>query len=65
VVTLPFYTFLNAGVFYEIDDWTISLNAKNLTNEKYFRANLPDTFGAQIVLSELPRHYQAKISYKF
>ena len=65
VVTLPSYTLINAGVFYEADSWTASLNIKNLTDERYFRANFPDLFGAQIVLPELPRHYQAKFSYKF
>jgi iron complex outermembrane receptor protein len=65
VVTLPAYTLINAGVFYDAETWTASLNIKNLTNERYFRANFPDLFGAQIVLPELPRHYQAKFSYNF
>ena len=65
VVTLPSYTLINAGIFYEADSWTASLNIKNLTDERYFRANFPDLFGSQIVLPELPRHYQAKFSYKF
>ncbi|MEP1382648.1 MAG: TonB-dependent receptor [Paraglaciecola sp.] len=64
-VTLPSYTLINAGVFYEAESWTASLNIKNLTDERYFRANFPDLFGAQIVLPELPRHYQAKFTYKF
>ncbi len=64
-VTLPAYTLVNAGVSYTADTWTASVNIKNLTNETYFRANFPDLFGAQIVLPELPRHYQAKVSYKF
>lgn len=64
-VTLPAYTLVNAGVFYDAEIWTASLSIKNLTDEDYFRANFPDLFGAQIVLPELPRHYQAKFSYKF
>jgi iron complex outermembrane receptor protein len=64
-VTLPAYTLVNAGVFYDAQTWTASLSIKNLTDEDYFRANFPDLFGAQIVLPELPRHYQAKFSYKF
>ncbi|MFT2090806.1 TonB-dependent siderophore receptor [Paraglaciecola sp. 2405UD69-4] len=64
-VTLPSYTLVNAGIFYEAESWTASLNIKNLTDERYFRANFPDLFGAQIVLPELPRHYQAKFTYKF
>jgi len=64
-VTLPAYTLVNAGVFYNAESWTASLSIKNLTDEDYFRANFPDLFGAQIVLPELPRHYQAKFSYKF
>jgi iron complex outermembrane receptor protein len=65
VVALPSYTLINAGISYVTDTWTASLNIKNLTDERYFRANFPDLFGAQIVLPELPRHYQAKFSYKF
>lgn len=64
-VELPAYTLVNAGVFYDAETWTASVSVKNLTDEKYFRANFPDLFGAQIVLPELPRHYQAKFSYKF
>ncbi|MGS2720223.1 TonB-dependent siderophore receptor [Paraglaciecola aestuariivivens] len=65
VVTLPAYTLVNAGVFYQTEGWSASLNIKNLTDERYFRANFPDLFGAQIVLPELPRHFQAKVSYSF
>ena len=50
---------------YEADDWGFILAAKNVTDERYFRANFPDLFGTTVVLPELPRHYQAKISYKF
>ena len=64
-VTLPAYTLVNVGVFYDAGDWIASFNVKNATDERYFRANFPDLFGAQIVLPELPRHYQAKVSYKF
>ena len=64
-VRLPSYTLLNLGVRYEADRWAISLTGKNLTDERYFRANFPNLFGAQIVLPELPRSWQASISYNF
>jgi iron complex outermembrane receptor protein len=64
-VELPAYTLVNAGVFYDAETWTASFTVKNLTDEKYFRANFPDLFGAQIVLPELPRHVQANFTYKF
>jgi iron complex outermembrane receptor protein len=64
-VELPAFTLVNAGVSYTTDVWSASLNIKNLTDERYFRANFPDLFGAQIVLPELPRHFQAKVSYNF
>lgn len=38
----------------DADDWTASFSVKNLTDEKYFRSNFPDLFGAQIILPELP-----------
>lgn len=65
VVKLPAYTLVNLGVYYDADTWTASLNIKNATDERYFRANFPDLFGAQIVLPELPRHFQAKFTYNF
>ena len=65
VVTLPAYTLVNLSVSYDTDDWGIIFAAKNVTDERYFRANFPDLFGSTVVLPELPRHYQAKISYKF
>lgn len=64
-VELPSYTLVNAGVFYEFSDFSISVTGKNLTDEEYYRSNFPDLFGSQIVLPELPRHYQASVNYKF
>jgi iron complex outermembrane receptor protein len=64
-VVLPDYTLVNIGGVYEAENWSVSLNIKNLTDERYFRANFPDLFGSQIVLPELPRHYQASFNYKF
>ena len=64
-VELPSYTLLNAGISYNTDTWSISLQGKNLTDEKYFRANFPDLFGSTIVLPELPRHFVANASFKF
>lgn len=64
-VELPAYTLVNAGLSYQAEDWSVNLTVKNLTDERYFRSNFPDLFGSQIVLPELPRHWNAKFSYKF
>ena len=64
-VRLPSYTLLNLGVFYETERWTMSLTGKNLTDEKYFRANFPNLFGAQIVLPERPTSWQATVAFHF
>jgi len=64
-VELPAYTLVNAGVMYQEDTWSVSVNIKNLTDETYFRSNFPDLFGSSVVLPELPRSYQAKFAYKF
>lgn len=64
-IKLPSYTLFNAGVSYNTDTWSISLQGKNLTDERYFRANFPDLFGSTIVLPELPRHFVASASFKF
>ncbi|MES2603325.1 MAG: TonB-dependent receptor [Pseudomonadota bacterium] len=65
VVTLPSYTVFNAGVSYHTDNWNLSLTAKNLTDEEYFRSNFPSLFGSQIVLPELPRNWVGSFAYKF
>lgn len=64
-VELPAYTLVNAGLSYEYNNFNVTVTGKNLTDEEYFRSNFPDLFGSQIVLPELPRHYQATVSYKF
>lgn len=64
-VELPSYTLLNAGISFDVDAWKFSLQGKNLTDERYFRANFPDLFGGTIVLPELPRHFVASASFKF
>lgn len=64
-VVLPSYTLLNFGAVWENETWTVQLNAKNVTDERYFRSNFPNLFGTQVALPELPRNYQARIAYKF
>ncbi len=64
-VELPEYTLINLGVSYETENWSINVTGKNMTDERYFRSNFPNLFGTTIALPELPRHYQAKFSYKF
>jgi iron complex outermembrane receptor protein len=64
-VKLPAYTLVNAGIKFDIGNWAITLNGKNLTDERYFRSNFPNLFGSTIVLPELPRHYQVNASFKF
>lgn len=64
-VTLPSYDLFNMGLSYRGTSWDASLNIKNLTNETYYRSNFPNLFGSQIVLPELPRHWEASIAYKF
>jgi iron complex outermembrane recepter protein len=64
-IKLPSYTLFNAGISYSTDAWSVSLQGKNLTNERYFRANFPDLFGSTIVLPELPRSFVGKVTFKF
>ena len=64
-VKLPAYTLVNAGLKYDFGRWSLTCTGKNLTDERYFRANFPNLFGSAIVLPELPRHYQASVEFKF
>ena len=64
-VTLPAYTLVNAGLVIERESWVMSASAKNLTDERYFRANFPNIFGGVIVLPELPRNLAVRVQYKW
>lgn len=64
-VTLPAYTLVNVGVVLERSNWRLAANAKNVTDERYFRANFPNLFGSVVVLPELPRHYALSIEYRW
>ena len=64
-VVLPGYTLVNAGLVFEAGNWVVSATAKNLTDERYFRANFPNLFGGVIVLPELPRHFAARVQYRW
>lgn len=64
-IRLPAYTLLNAGIHYEDTHWKLGLEGKNLTDERYFRANFPDLFGESVVLPELPRNFLFSAAYKF
>ena len=64
-VRLPAYTLVDASLVWERGDWHLAAVAKNLTDERYFRANFPNLFGGVIVLPELPRHYGLRIEYRW
>ena len=64
-ITLPAYRLVNLGFNFEWRNWIFSATAKNLTDERYFRSNFPNLFGGVTVLPELPRHYAARIQYRW
>ena len=64
-VILPAYTLLTLGVVIERGPWTFNFTARNITDERYFRANFPNLFGGVIALPELPRHYRAYLAYRW
>ena len=64
-VTLPAYTLVNAGLVFETGRWSATLAARNVTDERYFRANFPNLYGGVNVLPELPRHFQARLQFRW
>ena len=64
-VKLPAYTLVNAGMQFGGRRWSVTVAGKNLTDERYFRANFPNLFGGVVVLPELPRHFQATLTWSF
>jgi iron complex outermembrane receptor protein len=65
VVRLPGYTKIDLAVSYETGPWLARLVVKNVTDKEYFRANFTELFGSTIALPELPRSFQASLTYKF
>ncbi|MFL9843167.1 TonB-dependent siderophore receptor [Flavobacterium rhizosphaerae] len=55
---LPEYTVLNASVFYDVKDFTITLKLDNLTNEEYYK-------GWSTISPQKPRSFSANVTYKF
>ncbi|WP_260927026.1 TonB-dependent siderophore receptor [Novosphingobium sp. 9] len=64
-IKLPAYWLLNLGASYTTGPWLFRAVVKNVNNARYFRAGGQDLFGADIVLPQLPRSWQATIEYKF
>ncbi|TYC89212.1 TonB-dependent siderophore receptor [Novosphingobium sp. BW1] len=64
-VRLPAYTLFDASASYSTGPWDLRVVVKNVTNEKYFRANFTELFGSTIALPERPRSVQATLSYNF
>ena len=62
-IKLPAYTLVNLGAVYEFSNWKLGLSFKNVTDERYFRANFPNLFGGVIVLPELPRNFALSLQY--
>ena len=64
-VLLPAYRLVNIGLGYQGDKWSLTVIAKNATDERYFRSNFPNLFGGVVVLPELPAHHVARIQYNW
>jgi iron complex outermembrane receptor protein len=64
-IKLPAYWLTDVGISYTTGPWLFRAVMKNANNARYFRANGQDIFGADIVLPQLPRSWQATIQYKF
>ena len=65
VVKLPAYTLVDLGASYEIGDFLLRVVVKNVTDERYFRANFTELFGSTIALPERPRNVQASLIFNF
>ena len=64
-VRLPAYRLVNVGLLLELENWVVGAVVKNVTNERYFRANFPNLFGGVVVLPELPRHFAVRVEYRW
>ena len=56
--TVPEYTVLNASIFYEVKDFSITLKLNNIANEEYYT-------GWSTVSPQMPRSFSANFTYNF
>ena len=63
--TLPTYTLLNVGVVLVRGSWTFNDAARNITDERYPRANLPNLDVSLMALPVFPRQYQAYLTCRW
>jgi outer membrane receptor protein involved in Fe transport len=64
-VELPAATSLNAGVFWEHDNWHLKLDVLNLTNERWFRARSGDALGDPLAQAMPDRRWQFTLRFTF
>lgn len=64
-VRLPAYRLVNLGLLWELERWVLGAVVKNVTDERYFRANFPNLFGGVVVLPELPRQFGVRVGYRW
>ncbi len=65
LVELPQSHVYDIGMFWESRDWSLKVDAFNLTNERYFRARTGDTLGDVIAQAMPGRRWQLTAKYKF
>jgi iron complex outermembrane recepter protein len=58
VFDLPSYTLLNASLFYSIENYRITFNMNNITNEEYY-------IGYWSINPQRPRNFAMSFAYKF
>ena len=64
-VKIPNQITLNAGVFYNWSNWSVSFDVLNFTNEKNWTTVFNGYFGATDVMPELPVRFLASVKYRF
>jgi iron complex outermembrane receptor protein len=64
-VVLPSAMVLNAGGFWEEDNWHVKLDVLNLTNERWFRARTGDALGDPLAQAMPDRRWQLTLRFTF
>ncbi len=64
-VVIPRQLTLNLGVSYRRDNWKLSADCLNATDEFNWRTTESPFAGGDLVLRELPRHWRVKLAYRF
>jgi iron complex outermembrane receptor protein len=64
-ITLPEYTVVGLGAFWNGDNWTAQVNIDNATDELFFTSLFPEIYGDALVSPSVGRSWRLRLARRF